>query len=455
MGFVDGASMATLVHDRGRLDARETALLLRDVASALGYAHARGIVHRDVKTENILVDADTGRAMVTDFGIARLSESAPLTATGQMLGTVYYLSPEQISGDALDGRSDIYSLGVAGFFALSGRFPFDAPLASAVVVAHVTKAPPRLADVVQGVHESLAAIIDRCLAKSPDDRFQNCAALASAISDALPSLGESSASITQRGPTLSDTEAQAVWERAAQLQAQTGIVPRPAPIAIQRDAKADALRTSGFQLGDVRAAADEAGIPAKYVEHALAERGLSSETDLQHPAERVQNLSRGGKWIGAPTILQYEITLDGEASSRDFDILGDVIQRAVGSIGTLTEVGRSLSWHDNDDRKLQITVFARDGKTTIRATENIQQIAGGLFGALCGGGSAVLGVSATAFAARHSGAGMAVVAMFTVVGSLVVLAASIFGTVSRRKHTRLRDMVEQLALHARNSIAAT
>ena len=100
-------------------------------------------------------------------------------------------------------------------------------------------------------------------------------------------------------------------------------------------------------------------------------------------------------------------------------------------------------------------MFARDGKTTIRATENIGQIAGGLLGVLCGGGTAVLGVSATAFAARHSGAGMAVVAMFTVVGSLVVLAASIFGTVSRRKNTRLRDMVEQLALHARSSIAAS
>ena len=81
------------------------------------------MIHRDVKAENILIDASTGRAMVTDFGIARLAEAAPLTATGQVLGTVYYLSPEQVSGEAVDARSDIYSLGVVGYLALVGPLP--------------------------------------------------------------------------------------------------------------------------------------------------------------------------------------------------------------------------------------------------------------------------------------------------------------------------------------------
>ena len=221
MGFVDGASMATLVHDRGRLDARETALLLRDVASALGYAHARGIVHRDVKTENILVDADTGRAMVTDFGIARLLESAPLTATGQMLGTVYYLSPEQISGDALDGRSDIYSLGVAGFFALSGRFPFDAPLASAVVVAHVTK-PPRLADERPAYPRRSPQSLIGAWRRVPMIVFRIVRRLHRRFRMRCRASGNQAASIAQRGPTLSDTEAQAVWERAGATASADG-----------------------------------------------------------------------------------------------------------------------------------------------------------------------------------------------------------------------------------------
>src|SRR5262249_61909540 len=115
---------------------------LRDVALALDYAHAHGVIHRDVKAENILVERSTGRALVTDFGIARLAEAAPLTATGQVLGTVYYLSPEQVAGETVDARSGLYSLGVAGVLALSGRVPFGAQLASAVLLPHLAQAAP-------------------------------------------------------------------------------------------------------------------------------------------------------------------------------------------------------------------------------------------------------------------------------------------------------------------------
>src|SRR6185503_2132153 len=117
--------LATMLAESGALSPKRTVPILRDVAAALGYAHKQGVIHRDVKTENILVDSITGRAMVTDFGIARMGEAAPLTATGQVLGTVYYLSPEQVAGEAVDARSDIYALGVVGFATLSGQFPFD------------------------------------------------------------------------------------------------------------------------------------------------------------------------------------------------------------------------------------------------------------------------------------------------------------------------------------------
>ena len=103
MGYVDGESLAQRIQARGRPPFAETIAQLRDVALALGYAHARGVVHRDVKAENILIDRATGRAVVTDFGIARLAESKQLTATGQVLGTVHYMSPEQVSGEAIDG----------------------------------------------------------------------------------------------------------------------------------------------------------------------------------------------------------------------------------------------------------------------------------------------------------------------------------------------------------------
>src|SRR3954463_1326571 len=131
MGFVDGDSLAATLEGSGSLAPKRTVPILRDVAAALGYAHQHGVIHRDVKTENILLDTITGRAMVTDFGIARVGEAAPLTATGQVLGTVYYLSPEQVSGERVDLRSDIYALGVVGYAMLAGQFPFDGPLASA------------------------------------------------------------------------------------------------------------------------------------------------------------------------------------------------------------------------------------------------------------------------------------------------------------------------------------
>ena len=164
MGYIEGESLADRLRRTGPLDPRDAVPIIRDVALALAYAHERGIVHRDIKPENILLDAGTGRAMVTDFGIARVAEAAPLTMTGQVLGSVHYMSPEQVSGDKLDGRSDLYSLGVVAFQALSGRLPFDNESASAVIVAHVTKTAPSLLSVAPNVPVPLAES-HRCVSR--------------------------------------------------------------------------------------------------------------------------------------------------------------------------------------------------------------------------------------------------------------------------------------------------
>src|SRR6185503_15106853 len=275
-----GESLAERLARLGPLAPGAAARLLRDVALALDYAHHRGIVHRDVKPENILIERESDRPLVTDFGIARLAEAKPLTATGQVLGTVHYMSPEQVSGEPLDGRSDLYSLGIVGFRALTGRLPFDSETASAVLVAHVTKPAPMLAQVAPRVPSAIAAVIDRCLAKEPAARFESGAALARALDEAT-ALDAGGTSDTTPS-VLSQREAEAVWARAAELQAQTGtqipVRSAPPPVLTPGRSSADDRRTltSGYRFEDVRGAAAEAGIPEKYVARAARELGLAS-----------------------------------------------------------------------------------------------------------------------------------------------------------------------------------
>ncbi len=464
MGYVDGQSLAQRIRERGRIDAREVVHELRDVAAALSYAHSRGVIHRDVKAENILIDGESGRALVTDFGIARLAESTPLTATGQVLGTVYYLSPEQVSGERVDARSDIYSLGVVGYFALSGRFPFDAALASAVLIAHVTKLPSPLHEISGDTPQVLTDIVDRCLAKDPNDRFQTCDALITALSEAENLVGAemreraTSGEPAARPGLLSDSEAQAIWQRAADLQAMTGVQPRSAPIVGSRDPERDAMRTSGYAIGDVRDAAVEAGISSKYVDHAFAEHGLPVVAP-DAPPPLTDRSKPPVPLVGAPSQLDFETVVDGEMPENDYDLLVDVIRRITGEPGLVGTVGRSFSWQTAQSmqsrrRNLQISVLPRAGKTTIRVSENLSGAVGGLFGGIIGGmGGGSTGIWIGVAFKFHDPA-LAVGLCLGWIGLAYATARGIFGVVSRRRARMLRDLTESLATQVRESIAA-
>src|SRR5512141_993797 len=128
MGFVEGESLAERVKRAGPLHARDAVRLLQDVGYALSYAHGRGVVHRDIKPDNVMIERATGRALLMDFGIARNVDAVPLPGTGarltrvgEVVGTPEFMSPEQAAGDVLDGRSDLYSLGLVAFYAVTGR----------------------------------------------------------------------------------------------------------------------------------------------------------------------------------------------------------------------------------------------------------------------------------------------------------------------------------------------
>src|SRR6476659_842382 len=184
MSYVDGETLAERVANRGPLPPREASRLLQEVAGALAAAHGQGVVHRDVKPGNILLERATGRAMVTDFGIARMADGAE-TAVGELLGTPEYMSPEQAAGDAVDARSDVYSLGVVANYIVSGERPFTAPTIQAVLAKQLTQVPPPVASAAPGIPRSLANAIETCLIKDPSRRFQSAEAFSDALAPTL------------------------------------------------------------------------------------------------------------------------------------------------------------------------------------------------------------------------------------------------------------------------------
>ncbi|MGE5100261.1 MAG: serine/threonine-protein kinase, partial [Deltaproteobacteria bacterium] len=163
MAYVDGGTLAQRLATHGPLPAHDVTRIMREVAWALAYAHAQGVVHRDIKPANILLERGTGRAMVADFGIARLADTTGDTAVGVVLGTPEFMSPEQATAEELDGRSDLYALGIVAYLALTGTLPFSANTAQGVIAQHLTQPPPPIASVARGVPRSLAQAIDKCL----------------------------------------------------------------------------------------------------------------------------------------------------------------------------------------------------------------------------------------------------------------------------------------------------
>ena len=185
MALVDGESLAERLSRESRLSIPEARRLLSAVADALAYAHEQGVVHRDVKPDNIMLERTSGRPLVTDFGIARAAQGdTRLTVTGVAIGTPAYMSPEQALGEReLDGRSDIYSLGVIGYQLLAGETPFKASNTPAMLVKHVSETPRPLSMLRPDTPAGLAHAIARALAKKPEDRWLDAGAFRAAILD--------------------------------------------------------------------------------------------------------------------------------------------------------------------------------------------------------------------------------------------------------------------------------
>jgi len=203
MACVDGTTVGKRLHDEGALPVDDARRIMRQVSDALAYAHARGVIHRDIKPDNILLDRESKRAMVTDFGIARaMQEGADsrLTATGMAIGTPAFMSPEQAAGEhEIDGRSDLYSLGVVGYQMLTGQLPFRAGSTASMLMKQITERPAPVQQLRPDVPPDLAAIVMTLLEKEPTNRFPSASALSAALSgdaSAMPAAPAPSATAT-------------------------------------------------------------------------------------------------------------------------------------------------------------------------------------------------------------------------------------------------------------------
>jgi serine/threonine-protein kinase len=253
MGYVDGESVAGRIRRRGKLPVDEARRIMGEAADALSAAHALSIIHRDIKPDNILLEGSRGRVMVTDFGIAKALSStsgATLTGAGVAIGTPAFMSPEQAAGEReIDGRSDVYSLGVVAFQMLTGELPFTAPTVAGILMKQITEPAPDIRLRRPDVPEDLALAVSRCLEKDPENRWPSADALRRSLE---------SRTVSGYRPTGTSFKGQR-FDQNAEPRPLTGARPRqPSGTASRRGGPFDAR--PGLGPRPVPARRDERGV---------------------------------------------------------------------------------------------------------------------------------------------------------------------------------------------------
>jgi serine/threonine-protein kinase len=242
MGYVDGESLAARLKRRHALPAEEVRRIMKETADALGMAHAMGVIHRDIKPDNILLEGTRRRVMVTDFGIAKaLSEAGPgtLTGTGIAIGTPHYMSPEQAAGEReIDARSDLYALGVVAYEMATGELPFQAPTVPGILMKHISEPAPDIKVRSPDVPDDLAASVMRCLEKDPAARWPTAESLRRALENRSAGPYRPSAPTARRRPSpgAPGVALERAWDRGERVarrgtEGQAPARPRPQPAA--------------------------------------------------------------------------------------------------------------------------------------------------------------------------------------------------------------------------------
>src|SRR5690348_5983810 len=198
MQYIQGEDLSGVLMREGRLRPYRAIDVCRQVASALDAAHAMGLIHRDVKPANVLIEGRT--AFLTDFGLTKRldADHAPLTRAGDVVGTIHYVAPEQIEGGRVDPRTDVYSLGCLLYHCLAGEVPFARDRDVAVIYAHLSEPPPRISEVRPELPAGLDAVLGRALENAPERRFQRCSDLAAAAAEVIDAAGPPARAVTPR-----------------------------------------------------------------------------------------------------------------------------------------------------------------------------------------------------------------------------------------------------------------
>ncbi len=267
MGFVDGESLAARLRRRERLPIEEARRIMKETADALGQAHALGVVHRDIKPDNILLEGTRRRVMVTDFGIAKAlveGGGGTLTGTGVAIGTPAYMSPEQAAGERdIDARSDIYSLGVVGFEMLTGEVPFKAPTVAGILLKQYSEPVPDISTMRNDCPDEFASTVMRCLDKDPGERWPTADSLRRALESRTAAPYRPRSPLSRR-PSSSRARDREFWdwfaegkqpERARPVPAgrpDRGRRPRPRPRPGERREVAPKAKETGGEPSIVR-----------------------------------------------------------------------------------------------------------------------------------------------------------------------------------------------------------
>jgi serine/threonine-protein kinase len=321
MEFVEGTDLREMIKDHGQLEVSKAATILSQVADALDAAHARGLVHRDVKPGNILIESGDGplRAYLGDFGLAKpLSSESGVTATGVMVGTTDYVAPEQVEGRPLDARTDVYALGCVLFHALAGQVPYPRDTDMAKLYAHVSVPPPSLREVRPDLDPELDRVIQKAMAKDPSERYSSAGELAQALLTAT----EGTADVTTASPTVPSPQPVPATQLASP--------PRPASPPRRTRSRAPMLLAGGAALlvlgvigvlvmGGGGGSEDEQPAASLTLEPTFAGDWTTThgEMSLTQSGESVSGTYEGGCGPGTISGTVSDETLTGEWTQED------------------------------------------------------------------------------------------------------------------------------------------